>query len=205
MAMRRTCVLYDRTCREFLDVVGLSAIWSLGARGFQGVGRFAAVRGVTSWSEGLRWLSELEEPIDEVQYWGHGGWGSARVGSDHLTLASLRPQHPHRALLRAAAENIHPGGLWWFRTCQTFGSERGQDFARAFADFTGLRVAGHTHVIAWAHSGLHLICPGETPAWDPAEGQHPKREGRARWSALGAPRTIPFWRQDLPDWAEDRR
>jgi hypothetical protein len=198
--MGSSVVIYDRTCREIGGLIGLSAVWTTGAGLFRTIGRYDAVRGVASWPEAFDWLARLPEPLVEVQYWGHGGWGSARVGAERFDASSLQPGHPHHADLIRLRSRFMPGGLLWFRTCQTLGRPEGKTFASSLSRFLGVRVAGHTGVIAWAHSGLHSVGPDEQPAWGDAEGV--KAGGGPRWSQLHHPRTIGFWRQRLPAWAE---
>lgn len=86
-----------------------------------------------------------------------------------------------------------PIPLWWFRTCETLGASCGQAFARAWADFLGCRVAGHTHVIGFYQSGLHSLRPGEKPTWSADEGiieGDAARPLRAAESRRGIPNTI---------------
>jgi hypothetical protein len=186
-------LVYDRTQGA------LSHIWSNGSVLYRGLGRLDAVRGVTTWDEALDWLGSLPESISELQYWGHGLWGSAQVDRSTLDASSLLSR---RRELEAVRERLAPGALIWFRTCQTFGAKRGQDFAERYADFFGARVAGHTHVIGFHQSGLHGLRPGERAHWSTAEGV---REGsaelplRARHSAPWRPRTITALRGRVPE------
>jgi len=89
------------------------------------LGRIDAARGVASWDEALGFLVELPGTIDEVQYWGHGTWGCALVDRDVLDEAALTRAHPLHARLAALRNRMAPGGLLWFRTCETFGARRG--------------------------------------------------------------------------------
>jgi hypothetical protein len=93
-------------------------------------------------------------------------------------------------------------GLWWFRTCETFGALPGQRFATELADFLGARVAGHTYIIGHVQSGLHTLRPGERPTWSEDEGLRegsPDEPRRAHWSRLRAPNTITCLRGTIPD------
>ena len=99
-------------------------------------------------------------------------------------------------------ERLAPGALVWFRTCETFGGAAGHDFARAFTDFFGCRAAGHTFIIGYWQSGLHLLEPGQAPHWDASEGLAkgtPERPELAAWSAMGAPNTISCMTGRVPD------
>ncbi|MEM6368297.1 MAG: hypothetical protein AAGD10_04520 [Myxococcota bacterium] len=198
--MSLSVVIFDQTCREIGGVLGLSSVWSTGAALFRTNGRFDAVHGVASWHQAFAWLAALPEPLAEVQFWGHGTWGAARVGTERFDASSLEPGHVHHPDLSRLKQRFIPGGLFWFRTCQTLGRAEGKAFAQRLSRFLDVRVAGHTGVIAWAHSGLHCVGPDAPAAWEDDEGVRP--DGRPRWSQLHHPRTIPFWRQRLPGWAE---
>ncbi|HET9622774.1 MAG TPA: hypothetical protein VFP84_15480 [Kofleriaceae bacterium] len=179
----------------------MSQIWATGAWLYRGLGRIDAARGVASWDEALAWLSQLEAPIDELQYWGHGKWGRAFVADDVLDARALVPGAPRHRALCALRERLGAHALVWFRTCETFGARVGIDFAERLADFLGARVAGHTHVIDFFQSGLHGLAPGGRADWSPLEGlaegtaDQPRR---ARRSAPWAPRTITCLRGRVP-------
>ena len=98
-------------------------------------------------------------------------------------------------------DRLLPDGeaLWWFRTCETFGTETGQRFARAWTRFLGCRAAGHTYVIGAWQSGLHSLQPGETPRWSPEEGVQPGPTPRSLTSRPGAPNTITFLHGRIPE------
>lgn len=182
-------IIYDRTCVKQRG--RLSPIWATGSALYRGLGRSDAVKGVASWDEALRWLAALDEPVSEIQYWGHGKWGGAFVDDDFLDAGDL--DGGRRPLLEAVKARLAPDALVWFRTCETFGAHRGQQFAERLADFLGARVAGHTYVIHFHQSGLHGLAPGQRATWAVDEGLV---EGtaddpiRARSSAPWAPRTI---------------
>jgi uncharacterized protein DUF4347 len=182
-------VVYDKTCVGFRGR-GLSPVWFTGAQLFRALRRVDAVHGVATWDEALTWLGSQREPLDEIQYWGHGKWGCALVGDDVLDVTAL---HMRRAKLDGVRERMTPGGLIWFRTCETLGAKRGIDFAQRLADYFGARVAGHTYIIAFHQSGLHGVTPGHRADWSADEGL---AEGtgddprRAKWSWPWIPRTI---------------
>lgn len=189
-------LVFDRTCRGRPLLPGLSHAWGAGRHLYRALGRIDASFGATSWLEALGWLATLQPGarLAEVQYWGHGNWGNARIAADVLDERSLSPGHPHHDPLVAVGQRLRPGddGLWWFRTCETFGTEKGQRFAARLADFLGCRVAGHTHVIGFLQSGLHSLLPGEAPDWPADEGVRPgaKPAARGRSSSVRAPGTI---------------
>jgi hypothetical protein len=186
-------LVYDRTC---LGWPPLSHAWRAGRTLYGALGRIDAACGATSWAEALDWLGShaADQRIAEIQYWGHGNWGNARLAGEVLDAGALAPGHVHQSRLRRVADRLLPAaeGLFWFRTCETFGTARGQAFARAWSRFFGCRAAGHTHVIAFWQSGLHSLLPGQDPAW-PADEGLPPGTGEARVglrSRPGAPNTI---------------
>jgi hypothetical protein len=196
-------LIYDRTCRGRF---GLSTAWWAGARLYRSLGLLDGFFAAGSFSEALRFVAEYEpgRALGQVQFWGHGKWGDARIGSELFDERALLRGHELNLLLRAVRARLTPDALWWFRTCETFGAEPGQQFARAFTDFMGARAAGHTYVIGYWQSGLHALAPGETPAWSPDEGLvegSAERPRRAQWSKPGEPNTISCLRGVLPEWA----
>lgn len=187
-------LIYDQTDRGRL-AVGLSTAWRAGATLYRGLGRLDAIRGVVDWEQALDWLAgvDADQPIDEIQFWGHGKWGSVMVDRVSLDAAALEPGHLHHRRLCAIRERMAPGALWWFRTCETFGADSGHDFARRWTDFFGRRAAGHTYVIGYWQSGLHSLEPGERPGWSAAEGLEEGTAGephKALWSRWWEPNTI---------------
>ncbi len=199
-------MLYDRTCTTHFGgrlPVGLTHAWQIGARYYRGLGRLDAWKGITSWTEGLRWLASHDAPIHEVQFWGHGRWGRAMVGADALSAASLRSGHEHHELLTELRSRLAgESPLWWFRTCETLGTTAGHDFSQRFADHLGCDVAGHTFVIADWHSGLHRLKPGAQPHWSPSEGLAdgtPDRPVKALWSMPWMPNTIHMLSGAIPE------
>ncbi len=199
-------LVYDRTCTGSSGRFGLSHVWAAGARLYRARGSIDACFAASGWAEALRWLCSVEpgRPIGMVQFWGHGKWGEARVGAERLHAGVLQPGHPwHPELARLRERFIidEDDGLWWFRTCETLGARRGQEFAHAWSRFFGVSVAGHTYVIADWQSGLHLLTPRAEPAWSPEEGLlegTAERPRRARWSTPWAPRTIHCLQSVIP-------
>lgn len=198
-------MFYDRTCRGRPLLPGLSHAWGSGGVLYRGLRRIDACRGVERWEEGLSWLANLQpdRPIAQVQYWGHGKWGHARVCDDVLDERALLAGHPLHPLLRRIAARMQPGeqGLWWFRCCETFGARPGQRFARALSDFLGCRTAGHTYIIGHWQSGLHSLLPGQDPHWSDEEGLRagtPESPKEAHWSRLWHPNTITFLHGQVP-------
>jgi len=181
-------VLYDRTCMTGRR--GLSPIWAAGSLLYRALGRVDRRRGVSSWGEAFDHLAAQTEPIDEIQYWGHGKWGAALIDDERFDADSFGR---HSAALDALRERLAPNALIWFRTCETLGARPGHDFAQRLADRTGARVAGHTYIIAFQQSGLHGLAPGMRPDWSDTEGLvegTPDDPRAADWSRAGLPNTI---------------
>jgi hypothetical protein len=203
----RRLLVYDRTCAA---PIGLGSAWTAGARLFRAVGRLDDAYGAASWGEALAWLAGADEPIAELQYWGHGKWGCAMIDGEPLDAAALSPAHALHRGLEALRARLAPGALVWFRTCETFGARRGLDFAERLAGWLGARVDGHTYVIGFHQSGLHGLRPGERPGW---AADHGLADGtadaprRARRSRPWAPRTITCLARGVPAaWFDaDRR
>jgi hypothetical protein len=196
-------MIFDRTCRGRGPLPGLSHAWWTGAHLYRALGRLDAARGVSSWGEALSWMAdhEPERPIGEVQYWGHGKWGLARIDREPLDLDALQRGSALRPMLDRVRARLHPDALWWFRTCETFGARPGQAFARAFTETMGCRAAGHTYIIGHWQSGLHSLAPGSIPTWSDDEALiegTPDAPERAAWSKHSAPNTITFMHGRIP-------
>ena len=175
----------------------LTATWRVGGPLYRGLGWLDAHRGAESWRDGLAWVAahEPDRRIAEIQFWGHGNWGSARIGDDVLDARALAASHELRPLLAAIRDRMSPESVWWFRTCETFGTAKGQAFARAWSRFFGTRVAGFTHIIGPWQSGLHVLEPGAEPDWPADEGV---RDGKPLWSKPGLPNTVSCFTGRLP-------
>ncbi len=189
-------IVYDKTCVKTRG--RLSPIWATGARLFKAVRRADEVCGVASWDEALTWLGTRSEPIEEIQYWGHGKWGAAFVGEDVLDASALVDR---RRQLEPIRERLAPTAQIWFRCCETFGARRGIDFAERLADFMGARVAGHTFIIGFHQSGLHALEPGARADWSPGEGlKRGTAEApiEAQWSRPWKPRTLTALHGAIP-------
>lgn len=164
-------IVYDATQRARPPkLLGLS--WQYGTHLYRALGRVDAAHGARGFASALEWLEKYEptRPIAELQFWGHGKWGQIFIDRESLDRSVLSPTHRHHAAFQAVRERLAPDALLWFRTCETLGARRGQDFASALADATGARIAGHTFVIGFFQSGLHCLRPGTTPQWLATEG-----------------------------------
>jgi hypothetical protein len=197
--------LFDRTCNGVGFWPGLSDAWALGAELYGDLRRLDGYRGVASWEEGFAWLAEYEQEqsIGEIQFWGHGKWGEARIGRDVVNERTLLQDARLAPLLGRVRRRLLPEArsTFWFRTCETVGAHRGQSFARAWSDYWRCRTAGHTYIIGYWQSGLHTLSPGDDPDWSPEEGL---RQGdaagprRALWSTPWAPNTISCLSGTIP-------
>jgi len=194
-------MIYDRTCTG--RPVGLTHSWIVGGLLYGGLGRLDAWSGASTWMEALDWLGRFQpdRTIGEIQYWGHGNWGHARIDKEKLDVDALAEGHPLRPSLERIRERMAPEAGWWFRTCDTFGSTRGQTFARRWTDFFGRPAAGFTHVIGPWQSGLHRLRPGHEPHWSPSEGLSagtPDAPGKSTWSRPWLPNTISCMSGTVP-------
>jgi hypothetical protein len=199
-------VVYDRTQTRPGLAPGLSSIWRAGTRLYSLRGLADASLPAGSWSEAFDWLANVRpgERISEIQLWMHGLWGDARIGDDVFDRRSLVRGSERLAPLARIRARLAPGALFWFRTCQTFGAEKGQRFVSALAETLGCRIAGYTYIIGWWQSGLHVLAPGEKPTWPTNEGVAggtPAAPTQALWSTPFEPRTITCLDGRLPAWA----
>jgi len=187
---------------------GLTRYWRAGGWMHRGLGRAAGAFGATTWDAALAWAAGVAErrgePIAELQAWGHGGWGFMVMGrgadGDRIDRAALSASSPLAPALDRLRDALAPGALVWLRCCSAFGTEAGRDFAAAFADRIGRRVAGHTFIIGGWQSGTHSLEPGTAPAWSADEGVEivgGVRRG-ARVSTRDAPHTVTFLTLGLP-------
>jgi hypothetical protein len=201
-------MIYDRTCWTGRPP-GLTGSWLIGGWLYRALGRLDAFFGASTWEQALDWLATVKpgRAIAEIQCWGHGNWGCVRLGPDRLDPSALQPSHPLHERLRRVRERLVPGGeaLWWFRTCETFGTAEGHRFAREWTRFFGAQAAGHTHVIGPWQSGLQVLAPDAEPHWPVDEGVPEPRcgtstaPGRGRWSTRTCPNTITCLHGRIPD------
>jgi hypothetical protein len=182
-------LVFDRTCTRGRRG-SLSPVWAAGAKLYRGLGRIDDALGVASWDEAFAWLGAQREPIREIQYWGHGKWGTALVDDEGFDTAAIGRRARDLAALR---ERLAPDALVWFRTCETLGATAGHEFSMRLADTLGARVAGHTYIIGFHQSGLHGVAPGMRPDWSADEGLlsgTPDAPTEARWSRPWIARTV---------------
>lgn len=190
-------VIFDGTHTDRTLSIGLTRVWSVGAWLYRRLGWIDLYRGVSSWEEALRWLNEVAtpRPIAEIQFWGHGKWGRALIGSEPIDRRVFEEDHPLNRLLCRVRDRLLPQGasLFWFRTCETFGADSGREFAAAWAESLGCAVAGHTHIIGLFQSGLCTLASGAEPHWSRFQGikrGSPERPEHALRSAPWSRNTI---------------
>lgn len=197
-------MIYDRTCRGRGLLPGLSHSWIAGGTLYRGLGRLDAYTGASSWTEAFDWILDRagQRPISEIQFWGHGKWGVAFIQRERFDADALVPGHRLYDRLQRIGDLLVPDrGLFWFRTCETFGRPEGHHFAKALTAFFGCRTAGHTYVIGPWQSGLHALRPGHEPHWSTTEGLPPgvERPQKALWSTPTAPNTITCLHGEVPE------
>jgi len=206
--MGQRIMIYDATTlKDGVDWKedGLAYTWFAGGRLYRWLRWLDKVKAVTSWDEALDYLIEAgaKEEISQVQFWGHGLWGSAYIGRDRLSTSALKKE-PIREKIHTLSNLMSPGALWWFRTCQTYGTEKGHAFAKEFTNAFGCRTAASTHIIGPLQSGCHSLLPGQEPHWSVDEGVESRPEGKppvGKWSSLSSPNTIFALQGHLPsDW-----
>jgi hypothetical protein len=192
-------LIYDRTFVGARTQWALTTSWIVGSQLYRGMSRLDHAFGVTSVSEALQVLTHVSsrERVREIQFWGHGHWGSFLVGRERVTRDDLR-EGRHTDDLRALQRNLPDDIFWWFRTCETFGQKKGHEFARSWTDFFGGSAAGHTYVIGPWQSGLHSLRSGESPTWSTSEGVHPQHHNRGIMSSYGEPNTIHCLQGKVP-------
>lgn len=164
-------LVYDAT-QQTRPPRALGYSWRYGTLLYRMLGRHDGACGARSFAEAFDWLGSYraDQPISELQFWGHGKWGRFLIDGQSLGRELLQPGHEHHAGFQRFRERLRPDALIWFRTCETLGARPGHDFAAALGDATGARVAGHTYVIGFFQSGLHCLRPGTAPHWSLAEG-----------------------------------
>lgn len=194
-------MFYDRTCLGKGRLPGLTHAWVAGGLFYGALDRIDACFGAGSWSEALDWLLHVhpEREIAEIQFWGHGQWGGLWIEEELLQVNALQAGHALHPQLSALKPRMVTDGsaLWWFRSCDTFGTPFGHEFARQWTRFFGCRAAGHTYTINFLQSGLYLLEAGAEPTWSETEGVVPGLS-HAQTSHLRAPNTITCLHGQIP-------
>ena len=146
---------------------------------------------------------------DELQFWSHGSSGNgmwisqggggereftassfnipglARFGDGPTSMPGYRqwsdalsPFQRRLVLLRRTI--CDTDSEVYYRSCQAFQGKKGQDFARASADFWRSEVMGHTKLIGLTQPGKKTLKPCEEPYWSVTEGveEEAKKKGK---------------------------
>jgi outer membrane protein OmpA-like peptidoglycan-associated protein len=143
---------------------------------------------------------------DELQFWSHGSSGNgmwisqgkgeftkssfdipglAKYGDGPITMPGYREWHDaltteQRRLVLLRRTICSPDSEIYYRSCQAFQGEKGQDFAKASATFWRSEVLGHTKLIGLSQPGKRSLKPCQEPYWSIAEGldQEAKKPGK---------------------------
>ena len=149
----------------------LGASWDVGSILGTITDRFDHIIRAENWEQVAQKLNQIADngqKIKEVQFWGHGYNGMAKIGEHWLDQNTLANPSWQRLATRNAFES---NALWWWRTCCTCKGEAGREFAEYFVKTFNIRMAGHTKDIGLTHPGLVCLKPGEKATWND-EGWH---------------------------------
>lgn len=175
---------------DFEIPVGLTHSWFAGGKLYRLLRWVDTSAGFDNWGDALDWALSFDQPIQQIQVWGHGSPGKSWLKDEPLHRNSIR-RGPHAERLKAISERMTDDGVIWFRNCSVFCGSRGRNFAKMWANGMNCRIAAHTHVIGAWQSGLHTIGPGEEPSW-------PENEGIAK----GTPDRVEKCKNSLP-WLDN--
>lgn len=176
-------MVYDAT-DTVPDQLELADSWKLGGVLYKLVKQVDHIIAATSWAQAVKELNAIKQPIEEIQFWGHGCPGKFFIAGkplDDLVLEAI---------------TFKVKNLVWFRSCGTFAGSRGHNFAKKIARKFQCQVAGHTFIIGPLQSGLHSLKPGKEPSWSIEEGLDGK--GKMKNSSPWAPNTITCLHADVP-------
>lgn len=167
-------MIYDKTKLVDGKIDGQDALtssWMAGGALYRAFRWLDRSKGVSTWEEALEWiLSECRDgAVSTIQFWGHGNRGRASVGQQVMNKILLQDEKI-ASLVREIGSLMHEDGLWWFRSCLTFGGIEGKEFAKEFSTILNRRVAASTYIVGWWQSGYHSLKPGEDPYWPDTEG-----------------------------------
>lgn len=204
-------MIYDNSTLEDgwdgLAKDGLAMSWVWGERLYKTFGRIDIAKGVSSFDEAFEWLLSLEQPIAQIQFWCHGWCGKVALGNTVLDEVGLRTDRSYYGSLVQLKKKLTPTANVWFRTCGTFASDKGHEFATRFSEvindpLSGRSVTGHTFLIAFFQGGLHTLRAGQKPHWSPFEGikRGNNRNPKAlRMSGFRSPNTITCLHNKHPE------
>lgn len=183
--------------REFDVPVGLTHTWLAGGWLYRALGRIDRAQGFYSWEDALGWLvlTDPGRPIAEIEIWNHGSPGRSWMLQDRVLDASSPTSKQYGDLMALLRTRLAPNARIWFRSCSVFAGLSGHNFARAWTDFFGCRIAAHTHIINFWQAGLHTARPGVPPHWPLDEGGVGGRDVSV-WSS---PNRISCLQNSFPD------
>lgn len=188
---------------DFQLPVGLTSTWTAGGAVYRALRWVDVCKGFGDWGAALDWIAGLEpgRQISQIQIWGHGSPGRSWMAGRALGVSSLSSGAPYNMVLRQIAERMTDDGVIWFRNCGVFAGDRGQLFAKTWANELDVRIAAHTYVIGAFQSGLHTLGPGEEPMWPAGEGIAEGTPGhpiKLRNSVPWAPNTVFMLSSGVP-------
>lgn len=107
--------------------------------------------------------------IKRIEFWGHGGPGSMKLGNEAITRDAFGPSSELTRLL----PYLDPDAVIYFRGCETFRGTVGREFAEKATKFFNRTVAGHTLWIGKLEGpvgnptfpGYEELRPGKKPSW----------------------------------------
>lgn len=191
---------------EKIDIdipLGLTYTWLAGGRLFRLLRRFDHCEGFTSWAEALDWLASFggDQPIGEIQYWGHGSPAKVWMVEGREALTADSPFGDHADAFAAIKKRLAPEARIWLRCCSVFAGERGHEFAKAWASYFNRPIVAHTFIIGFWHSGLHTMYPDSEPHWPKMEGimsGTAEKPTKLATSSRAAPCTTWFLNNHVP-------
>jgi hypothetical protein len=155
-------LVYDHSSNAWLQ-----STWFVGAWVFQS--QFDASFGVSTVDavfdslENFVKLQPKGYKIKELQWWSHGGSGSASIGNESFWLGymSSNPKYEHFRKL----DLFDKDAVWWFRTCSTASLDGGRLFMKTLANDLKVTVAGHLVEIGALQTRLVALRPNTEPWW----------------------------------------
>lgn len=166
--------IYDRVAWPGFMQWCLKTSWLLGCVFQKLIGVIDDYYGAESWEDAMAWVKKLPEPIEQLQYWGHGSPGVIWLAGNAVPTKNWLQLKPYLSGSDA---------LIWFRVCSSFQGKEGHAFSKAVADGLNCTAAGHLWTIGLWQPGLFTRQPFTKPTWPVDEGA-----------------VEPKWRPDLQPW-----
>lgn len=177
-------ILYDNTQHNLTKELGLSKLWSLGAK----AGKFDHVIPATGTTQAVNNLKKyllgaLPEQKVDLQLWGHGNVARYYIDSSVFEFDELIPIKDRLASV-------------WIRACSSFQGEDGQEFAVELTEKLDCSVVGHTRIISSPipayQSGCYGLHPKQQPNWSTSDTG-------SSWPWVA--NTCLTTRMEIPEWA----